>query len=113
MQGLKELPAQGNIRVKRMGQLDGKPFLEFFTRRYNEEEAEERASELCSLWEEYLKDPDWHPFKVITIDGKETEIIKEDDEKLNGLKNEMGEGAYNAVVAALTEINAYNPSGVT
>ncbi|RYR65432.1 hypothetical protein Ahy_A03g011363 isoform B [Arachis hypogaea] len=39
------------------------------------------------------------------------EIIKEDDEKLNGLKNEMGEGAYNAVVAALTEINAYNPSG--
>ncbi|XP_015956518.1 protein INVOLVED IN DE NOVO 2 [Arachis duranensis] len=111
VEGLKELPAQGNIRVKRMGQLDGKPFLEFFARRYNEEEAEERASELCSLWEEYLKDPDWHPFKVITIDGKETEIIKEDDEKLNGLKNEMGEGAYNAVVAALTEINAYNPSG--
>ncbi|KAL1327315.1 hypothetical protein HN51_037378 [Arachis hypogaea] len=111
VEGLKELPAQGNIRVKRMGQLDGKPFLEFFTRRYNEEEAEERATELCSLWEEYLKDPDWHPFKVITIDGKETEIIKEDDEKLNGLKNEMGEGAYNAVVAALTEINAYNPSG--
>lgn len=39
------------------------------------------------------------------------EIIKDDDEKLNGLENEMGEGAYNAVVAALNEINAYNPSG--
>ena len=39
------------------------------------------------------------------------EIIKDDDEKLNGLKNEMGEGAYNAVVASLTELNEYNPSG--
>jgi hypothetical protein len=39
------------------------------------------------------------------------EIIKDDDEKLNGLRKEVGENAYNAVVAALTEINEYNPSG--
>jgi hypothetical protein len=37
------------------------------------------------------------------------EIIKDDDEKLNGLRKEVGENAYNAVVAALTEINEYNP----
>lgn len=39
------------------------------------------------------------------------EIIDDEDEKLKGLKNEMGEEVYKAVVAALTEINEYNPSG--
>lgn len=39
------------------------------------------------------------------------EFIKDDDEKLNGLRKEVGERAYNAVVAALNEINEYNPSG--
>ena len=52
-----------------MGELDSKPFHEAMKTKYNEEEAEDRASELCSLWEEYLKDPDWHPLKVITVDG--------------------------------------------
>lgn len=71
LQGLKELSTRGNIGVKRMGELDTRPFLEAMKKKYNEDEAEERASELCSLWEEYLKDPDWHPFKVITVEGKE------------------------------------------
>lgn len=53
-----------------MGELDSEPFLAAMKRKYNEEEAEERASELCSLWEEYLKDPDWHPFKVVKAEGK-------------------------------------------
>ena len=39
------------------------------------------------------------------------EIVDDEDEKLKGLTAEMGEGAYKAVVAALTEINEYNPSG--
>lgn len=109
--GIKEIATRAHIGVKRMGELDSRPFLEALKKRYNEEEAEEKASELCSLWEEYLKDPDWHPFKVILIEGKEKEIIQEDDEKLNGLRRDMGEGAYNAVVTALTEVNEYNPSG--
>ncbi|KAE9594387.1 hypothetical protein Lal_00001398 [Lupinus albus] len=108
---IKEIPSGGNIGVKRMGELDTRPFLEATRKKYNEEEVEERTSELCSLWEEYLKDPDWHPFKVIMVDGKETEIIRDDDEKLTGLRSEIGEGAYNAVVTALKEINEYNPSG--
>ncbi|CAL0308943.1 unnamed protein product [Lupinus luteus] len=108
---IKEMPSGGIIGVKRMGELDTRPFLEAMKKKYNEEEAEDRASELCSLWEEYLKDPDWHPFKVIMVEGKETEIIRDDDEKLNGLRSEISEGAYNAVVTALKEINEYNPSG--
>ncbi|KAK9189370.1 hypothetical protein WN943_017966 [Citrus x changshan-huyou] len=108
---LKELAGRAHIGLKRMGELDNKPFLEVMNRKYNEEEAEERASELCSLWEEYLKDPDWHPFKVITAEGKHKEIINEEDEKLKGLKKEMGEEVYIAVTTALVEINEYNPSG--
>lgn len=53
-----------------MGELDSKPFFEAMKRKYNEEEAEDKASELCSLWEEYLKDPDWHPFKVTVVGEK-------------------------------------------
>ncbi|KAG5109780.1 hypothetical protein JHK82_039003 [Glycine max] len=109
--GIKEISCRANVGVKRMGELDIRPFLEAMKKKYNDEDAEDRASELCSLWEEYIKDPDWHPFKITMIEGKHQEIIDDDDEKLKGLKNEMGEGVYKAVVTALTEINTYNPSG--
>lgn len=94
-----------------MGELDSKPFHEAMKRKYNEEEAEDRASELCSLWEEYLKDPNWHPLKVITVDGNHQQVIDEEDEKLNDLRKELGDEVYKAVTAALMEINEYNPSG--
>lgn len=58
------------IGVKRMGELDSKPFHDSMKRKYNEAEAEERSTELCSLWEEYLKDPEWHPIKVVNVNGK-------------------------------------------
>ncbi|TKY56752.1 hypothetical protein E2542_SST21198 [Spatholobus suberectus] len=109
--GIKEISCRANVGVKRMGELDIRPFLEGMKKKYNDEDAEDRASELCSLWEEYMKDPDWHPFKITIIEGKHQEIIDDEDEKLKGLKNEMGGGVYKAVVTALTEINTYNPSG--
>ncbi|MED6158272.1 hypothetical protein PIB30_031230 [Stylosanthes scabra] len=109
--GVKDLCTRGNIGVRRMGELDIRPFVDFMRKRCNDEEAEERSLEMCSLWEEYLKDPDWHPFKISTIDGKHQEMVDDNDEKLKGLRNEMGEGVYNAVVKALREINEYNPSG--
>ncbi|XP_020233960.1 protein INVOLVED IN DE NOVO 2 [Cajanus cajan] len=109
--GIKEISCRANVGVKRMGELDIRPFLEAMKEKYNDEDAEDRASELCSLWEEYIKDPDWHPYKITIIEGKHQEIIDDGDEKLKGLKNEMGEAVYKAVVTALTEINTYNPSG--
>lgn len=67
---MKETSSRATTGVKRMGELDTQPFLESMKRKYSEEEAEDRAMELCSLWDEYLKDPDWHPFKVTVVDGK-------------------------------------------
>ncbi|QCE01232.1 hypothetical protein DEO72_LG7g2527 [Vigna unguiculata] len=109
--GIKEISCRAGVGVKRMGELDIRPFLEAMKKKYNDEDAEERASELCSLWDEYIKDPGWHPFKITIIEGKDQEIIDNEDEKLKALKNEFGEGVYKAVVTALTEINTYNPSG--
>ncbi|WJX64011.1 hypothetical protein P8452_48838 [Trifolium repens] len=108
---IKEIPSRAEIGVKRMGELDIRPFLEAMKKKYNADDAEDRASELCSLWEEYLKDPDWHPFKIATVQGRHQEDIDDEDEKLKGLKNEMGEEVYKVVVTALKEINEYNPSG--
>ncbi|XWS65981.1 hypothetical protein CRYUN_Cryun05aG0160900 [Craigia yunnanensis] len=109
---LKEISSCAQIGVKRMGELDNKPFLEAMKRRYNEKLAEERASELCTLWEGYLKDPDWHPFKRIQLEGVEEYqvIIDEDDDTLKDLRNEWGEMIYKAVTDALLEMNEYNPS---
>lgn len=70
MKGFKEVPKGTDIGVKRMGELDNKPFYNAMKKKYNETEAEDKASEICSLWEEYLRDPNWHPFKIITINGK-------------------------------------------
>lgn len=67
---MKELPRRGPIGVKRMGELNSRPFFEAVKRRYNEVDAEQIASELCSLWEEYLRDPEWHPIKVVAVNGK-------------------------------------------
>lgn len=108
---LKEMPINGPIGIRRMGELDARPFREAMKRKYSEAEADEKASEECSLWEEYLRDPEWHPLKVTTINGHHQTVIREDDEKLKGLKENLGIDVYKAVTKALIEINEYNPSG--
>lgn len=111
IEGLKELSKSAHIGVKRMGELENKPFLDAMKRKYGDMDAEDRASEMCSLWEEYLRDPSWHPFRVITVNGKSQGMIDESDEKLRDLKRDLGEDVYKAVTTALSEINDYNPSG--
>ncbi|KAK6926981.1 Zinc finger-XS domain, partial [Dillenia turbinata] len=61
--------SRANIRVKRMGELDNAPFHSACKKKYAGEEAETKAVELCSLYEDNLRDPAWHPFKVITVEG--------------------------------------------
>ncbi|CAL5334185.1 unnamed protein product [Camellia sinensis] len=101
----------GVIGVKKMGELDNKPFQTAAKRKYAVREAELKAIELCSLWEGYLRDPNWHPFKVIPVEGDHKEIIDKEDDKLRSLKDEFGNEVYEAVITALKEMNQYNPSG--
>ncbi|XP_020541399.1 factor of DNA methylation 4 isoform X2 [Jatropha curcas] len=54
------------IHVKKMGELDGRPFHTAAKRKFSDEEADMKAGELCSLWDHCLRDPGWHPFKIIT-----------------------------------------------
>jgi hypothetical protein len=63
------LGGRTNIGIKRMGEIDSKPFQNTCKQRFPLEEANVQASTLCSLWQENLKDPNWHPFKIIDIDG--------------------------------------------
>ncbi|KAM0941841.1 putative XS domain-containing protein [Dioscorea sansibarensis] len=99
------------IGIKRMGELDEKPFQVACKKRYSADEADTKAAELCSAWQEELKQPSWQPYKIIDIDGVKKEVINEDDEKLKNLWIELGDDVYNAVTTALMEINEYNPSG--
>ncbi|XP_022634729.1 factor of DNA methylation 5 [Vigna radiata var. radiata] len=104
-----------NICVKRMGEIDTKPFkfIRFFRgmKKMSKEEVEEIALKTCSLWQKNVEDPHWYPFKIITIDGKPKEVLNEEDEKLKRLRAEVGARPYRAVVAALMEMNEYNSSG--
>ncbi|XP_026377419.1 protein INVOLVED IN DE NOVO 2-like [Papaver somniferum] len=108
--GLREMSGgRALIGVKRMGELDDKPFHEACKRKYGSES--NQATLMCSAWEEYLRDPDWHPYKIINMGNSHQEIINEDDDKLKGLRKDYGEEVYSAVSSALMEMNEYNPSG--
>lgn len=71
VQGLQDQSsnARVNIGIKRMGDIDIKPFQNTCKQRFSPDEAMVQASTLCSLWQDNLTDPNWHPFKVVTIDG--------------------------------------------
>ncbi|KAK2970280.1 hypothetical protein RJ640_021355 [Escallonia rubra] len=110
--GLSEmLSGRTNIGIRRMGEIDVKAFQQTCKERLRLEEAQIKASELCSLWQENMKNPDWHPFRVVLVGETATETINEDDEMLRGLKQEWGQDICDAVVTALKEMNEYNPSG--
>ncbi|KAI3514139.1 hypothetical protein L1887_12458 [Cichorium endivia] len=108
--GFKEMTASAcaHVGVKRMGELDEKPFIVSAKRRCL---SEEDAIRIACLWADHLRDPSWHPFKVITIGGECKEVLNEEDEKIASLKAEWDDDVYNAVVTALKELNEYNPSG--
>ncbi|XBH96685.1 hypothetical protein VPH35_087023 [Triticum aestivum] len=101
---------QANIGIKRMGDLDRKSFAIACKNKMAKEDAEVTASVLCSKWEDEIRNPEWHPFKVVVDGGKEKEILREDDEKLRELKEKHAGEVYALVTNALLEMNEYNPS---
>ncbi|KAH0919116.1 hypothetical protein HID58_026776, partial [Brassica napus] len=100
-----------NIRIKRLGELDEKPFLKACKKRFKGEEAEVQYAILCSKWQETLKDSGWYPFKRVGTEDKMKEVVDEEDEQLKSLREEWGEEVLEAVKTALEELNEHNPSG--
>ncbi|XP_076943938.1 protein INVOLVED IN DE NOVO 2-like [Bidens hawaiensis] len=64
IEGFTEITSR-RVGVKRMGELDGKPCFDAAKKK----EVSEYAIKLASLWEDHLRDPNWHPFKVINVKG--------------------------------------------
>ncbi|KAE8732396.1 XH/XS domain-containing protein, putative isoform 2 [Hibiscus syriacus] len=103
---------RASVAVKRMGELDIKPFRIAAKRKYSGVEANLKAAERCSQLQDYLRDSNWHPFKILTDkDGNSKRKLDEEDEQLKAIKSEDGDEIYSAVTAALAEIIEYNPSG--
>ncbi|CAM0913657.1 unnamed protein product [Alopecurus aequalis] len=102
---------RANIGIKRMGELDLKSFVIACKHRMSKDDTEVTAAILCSKWQAEIKKLEWHPFRVVMVDGKKTELVCEDDEKLHALKEEYGKEVYAVVTKALLELNEYNPSG--
>lgn len=70
MKGLQDLlGVRANIGLKRLGDLDNKAFQEACRQKFSTEEAQIQASTLISLWQSYVTDSNWHPFKVIETNG--------------------------------------------
>ena len=67
-----------NIGIKRMGELDEKSFKNACKQRYPPEEADIKALELCSLWQEKLKNPEWHPFRVVEDSKGNAQVTSND-----------------------------------
>uniref|UniRef100_A0A0E0CIX9 Factor of DNA methylation 1-5/IDN2 domain-containing protein n=1 Tax=Oryza meridionalis TaxID=40149 RepID=A0A0E0CIX9_9ORYZ len=106
---LEELTSgRASIGIRRMGELDPKAFANACTQTLTKKQLD--SAFLYSKWEAEISDSSWHPFRVININGKNKEILCEDDGKLRELKEEHGEEVYRLVATALREMKEYNPS---
>ncbi|KAM3698026.1 hypothetical protein ACB098_06G157900 [Castanea mollissima] len=105
------LNGRSNLGIKRMGEIDWKPFQHMCSQKFPGMDWKKISAELCSKWQERLRNPQWQPFKIVMLNGEPQEQIDEDDENLRELRNEWGEDVYKAVTKALLEINEVNASG--
>ncbi|CAM0957704.1 unnamed protein product [Alopecurus aequalis] len=112
IQGLRsQISGRAHIGIRMVGELDVKAFSNVCRQKFPKDDAEAESIKLCSKWQNEISNSDWHPFTVSMVNEKESEVIREDDEKLQELKEEYGEEAYAAVTTALTELNEHSRSG--
>nr|CAB3486416.1 unnamed protein product [Digitaria exilis] len=52
-----------------MGEINCKPFLDAALGEHPSNIAEDEAVKNCSVWQQKIEDPAWHPYKRITEDG--------------------------------------------
>ncbi|XP_022764268.1 factor of DNA methylation 2-like [Durio zibethinus] len=61
--------SQTKIEIKRMGEVDPRPFKDACMKKFSGD-WELNSTELCSLWQSLVTNPEWYPFKRELIDGK-------------------------------------------
>ncbi|KQK07435.1 factor of DNA methylation 1 [Brachypodium distachyon] len=99
---------RSDIGIRMIGELDSEAFLNVCRQNFPEDHVKVKSADLCKKWENEINNPEWHPFIVAVVNGKELEVIREDDKKLQELKRVYGEEAYAAVATALTELNEHS-----
>jgi hypothetical protein len=55
-----------------MGELNLKSFVVALKSKFSIEDAEVTAAILCSKWQAEIENLEWHPFRVVMVDGKKT-----------------------------------------
>ncbi|KAK9141531.1 hypothetical protein Syun_010931 [Stephania yunnanensis] len=63
------------IGIKRMGELESKPFLNACMQKYPAE-AVSKSVKLCSLWQEHVKNSKWYPFRVVSLREGEHQLFE-------------------------------------
>ncbi|KFK42457.1 hypothetical protein AALP_AA2G259200 [Arabis alpina] len=113
IKGLRDLSCGESceVGVKRIGELDEKPFMNACKKRFTGEEAMVQGAKLCSKWQQIINNPTWQPFKRVGTGNKIKEVVDEEDKKLRKLRKRWGEEVMNAVKTSLEELNEFNPSG--
>jgi hypothetical protein len=73
LQGFQELSVGRTIiGIKRMGELDPKAFGNACKKSLSKDDAELVSATLCSKWDAEIRNPNWHPFRVVVINEKAT-----------------------------------------
>jgi hypothetical protein len=71
---MENMPISGRaiVGIKRMGQLDERPFQVA----YRDDDAEVKAASLVSNWQEEIQRTSWHPFTTIQVDREDKVSIQ-------------------------------------
>jgi hypothetical protein len=69
------------------------------------------ADQYQDIADNYLRDPSFHPFKMVMYNGEPQKEVDETNPKLQQLEEEYGLEVKTQVLRALREMDVWNPSG--